>query len=161
MSGRIVQISVKGRTPGEQGLPKLPIPAARVDARGVEGDYNVYRAERKHGDPDMAVLLMALEELRALQAEGWPVMAGHIGENLTTDGVPYAAMQPGTRWRAGEVELEVSKPCEPCTNLYQLPYVGEARGPAFLKAIVGRRGWYARVLREGEVRAGDAFAPLS
>ena len=33
--------------------------------------------------------------------------------------------------------------------MYSLPYIGPARGPAFVRALVGRRGWYARVLAGG------------
>jgi len=47
--------------------------------------------------------------------------------------------------------LEVSKPCDPCTVLYTLPYVGLERGPAFLRTLQGRRGWFARVLHGGAV----------
>jgi MOSC domain-containing protein YiiM len=53
--------------------------------------------------------------------------------------------------RLGEVVLEVSKPCDPCTVLYTLPYVGPERGPAFLRTLQGRRGWFARVLQGGPV----------
>jgi MOSC domain-containing protein YiiM len=53
--------------------------------------------------------------------------------------------------RIGDVELEISKPCDPCTETYSLPYIGEARGPAFVRALVGRRGWYARVLTGGRL----------
>jgi MOSC domain-containing protein YiiM len=48
--------------------------------------------------------------------------------------------------------LEVTRPCDPCDELYTLSYVGTARGPAFLRTLAGRRGWYARVLTGGVVR---------
>jgi MOSC domain-containing protein YiiM len=47
----------------------------------------------------------------------------------------------------------VSKACDPCTILYNLPYVGVERGPEFLRVMQGRRGWYARVLQGGTVRS--------
>lgn len=159
--GRILQVSVKPRTPGEHGLPKRAVPEARVTVAGVDGDHNAYRARKKADDPAMALLLMPVETLRDLAAEGWPVAPGDVGENVTTEGVPYEAFQPGTRWRLGTVEAEVTKPCDPCTNLYALAFVGPSRGPAFLKATLGRRGWYARVLREGVMRTGDAVERLS
>jgi MOSC domain-containing protein YiiM len=83
------------------------------------------------------------------------VRPGDLGENVTTGGIPYDAFQPPKRVRVGGAILETTKPCTPCTNLYLLPYVGHAKGPAFLKATLGRRGWYARVLDEGTVRRGD------
>jgi len=54
------------------------------------------------------------------------------------------------------VVLEVSKACDPCKTLFTLPYVGKKRGPEFLRTMVGRRGWYARVVQGGIVRAGTA-----
>jgi len=103
----------------------------------------------------MAVLIVPLETLRELNGEGWPVQSGDLGENLTTEGISNDAFVPGRKFRVGETVVEVSKECTPCTNLYLLPYVGEARGPAFLEAMLGRRGWYARDLQEGRVRAHD------
>lgn len=159
--GRIHGVHVKPSTPGERGLPKRPVPSARVTTKGLEGDFNEYRTRKLGGDPDSAVLVVPLETLRGLEAEGWPVKPGHLGENLTTEGVPYEAFAPGSRWRVGSVEIQVSRPCDPCTNLYLLPYVGDAKGPAFVKTMMGRRGWYARVLREGVVRVGDAVARMA
>ncbi|HEV8359501.1 MAG TPA: MOSC domain-containing protein [Candidatus Thermoplasmatota archaeon] len=158
MQGRVARVHAKPRTPGEHGLPKQAVPEARVTLHGVEGDHNNWREAKKAGDPVYGLLLMTSEALAAIRADGWPVQPGDIGENLLIEGVPYDAMQPGTRWRAGEIEVEITKVCEPCSNLYALPYVGDAGGPAFLKAMLGRRGWYARVLRPGTVRPGDAFA---
>lgn len=103
----------------------------------------------------MALLIVPRETLADLVREGWPVRPGDLGENITTEGIPYATFRPGLRFRAGEVVFEVSKPCTPCDNLYLLPYVGPARGPEFLKVMLDRRGWYARVVREGRVRSGD------
>ncbi len=98
---------------------------------------------------------MPVEMIRSLNAEGWPIGEGDIGENVTTEGIPYSAFHPGDRFRVGEAVLEVSKPCVPCTNLYLLPYVGDEKGPGFLKTMLDRRGWYASVVREGRVRSGD------
>ena len=55
----------------------------------------------------------------------------------------------------GEAILQVSKPCVPCTNLYLLPYVGEKKGPGFIKTMIDRRGWYAAVVHPGRTRTGD------
>jgi MOSC domain-containing protein YiiM len=120
----------------------------------VQGDFNRWRSEEANGDPDQAVLLLSEEILSALRTEGWPVQAGELGENLTLADLPPDAFQPGARMRVGEVELEVSKPCDPCTVLFTLPYVGAERGPAFIRTLKGRRGWFARVVQGGTVRPG-------
>jgi MOSC domain-containing protein YiiM len=122
-----------------------------ITAEGVVGDYNRWRTEKANGDPDQAVLLLSEEILADLRAEGWPVQAGDLGENLLVAGLPPDALEPGTTVRLGDVVLQVSKACDPCTALYTLPYVGAERGPEFLRLMNGRRGWFARVLRGGTV----------
>lgn len=164
MAGRVYQISIKPETAGERGLPKKPVPSARVTYQGLEGDFNRYRHEKKGGDSDQALLILPLETLQQLNDEGWPVAPGDLGENITTVGIPYDSFAPGKRYRMGDVEIEVSKPCTACTNVYLLPYVGEEKGPAFLRTLthkeggnlVNRRGWYAKVLEEGSAARDDA-----
>ena len=95
---------------------------------------------------------MSEEILTDLRAEGWSVQPGDLGENLLVAGLPPDALEPGTTVRLGDVVLQVSKPCDPCTVLFTLPYVGADRGPQFLRIMLGRRGWFARVLHGGTVR---------
>lgn len=159
-AGRVLALHRKPEVAGEHGLPKPSVPEAFLSRTGVRGDFNRYRHEEKKDDLAMAVLVMPRETLSQLEGEGWPVRPGDLGENLTTQGVEYAAFAPGRRFRAGEAVLEVTKACTPCDNLYLLPYVGPARGPEFLRVMLERRGWYARVLEEGWVRAGDSLTFL-
>jgi MOSC domain-containing protein YiiM len=159
-NGRVFQINLKPETPGSRGLPKYPVPSVLITRSGVEGDHNVYRHEELGDDPDSAVLLMPLETLNALNDEGWPIKPGDIGENITTEGIPYDQFQPGRTFAVGGARVQISRACDPCANLYLLPYVGEEKGPAFLKTMLGRRGWYARVTGEGTVRTGDTITEL-
>jgi len=155
MAGTVHQVNAKPKTDTERGLPKKPVGFARVTSGGVVGDYNVYRHEERHDDPDSALLVFPIETIRDLNSEGWPVKPGDLGENLTTTGIPYSSFAVGKTFGAGGVRFQISRACDPCDNLYLLPYVGEAKGPEFLRAMLGRRGWYARVLQEGVVRPGD------
>lgn len=152
MQGRIVQLHLKPRQGRERGLPKRAVPELTITEHGVAGDFNRWRTEKANGDPDQAVLLIGEEILADLRAEGWPVQAGELGENLTLAEVPAGALKPGVRLHLGGVILELSKPCDPCTVLYSLPYVGVERGPAFIRTLQGRRGWFARVVHGGTVR---------
>ena len=161
MAGRVLQLNVKARTPGEPGLPKRPVPAAHIQVGGVEGDFNDWRTDHLPGDRQQAVLLLTTEVLARLREEGWPVAPGDLGENLTLSGVPEEALGVAARLTIGEVLLEITKPCDPCTRLYQLPYVGAERGPAFLRATAGRRGWYARVVQAGRLEQGAAVSVVS
>ncbi|MEC7760254.1 MAG: MOSC domain-containing protein [Candidatus Neomarinimicrobiota bacterium] len=156
MSASVIQISVKPDTPGEVGLPKMPVDQVWVKKEGLEGDYN--RARMKKGnDPDKAVMIISTDILDQLNQEGWPVKPGDVGENLTITNIDYKKIAAGQKYLIGEAEIEISFICEPCTNLYKLPYVGTQRGPEFMAAIMNRRGWYARVLKEGLVSVGNTF----
>ncbi|MEA2722450.1 MAG: hypothetical protein QOH59_221 [Gemmatimonadales bacterium] len=154
MRGRVVQLHLKPREGRARGIPKRPVAQLTITPNGVEGDFNRWRTEEANSDPDQAVLLLSEEILVALRGEGWGVQPGELGENLTLADLPPDALRPGVQVKVGGVVLEVSKACDPCTVLYTLPYVGKERGPEFLRTMVGRRGWYARVVQGGTVRAG-------
>jgi MOSC domain-containing protein YiiM len=109
---------------------------------------------RLSGDLDQALLLLTDEVLEQLRTEGWPVEPGDLGENVTLTGISEGCLGPGARLRFGEVLVEITIPCDPCTELYVLPYVGPGRGPAFIRTLAGRRGWYARVLHVGTIEVG-------
>jgi MOSC domain-containing protein YiiM len=157
MIARILGLHVKPQTPGEFGLPKQSVPKAKVSRLGMEGDYNSYRSRKLKGDPDQALLLFTMDCLNTLNREGWPVQPGDMGENITIDGVPESVLGPGIRLVAGTVIIEVTKACDPCDELFSLPYVGKNRGPEFLRTTAKRRGWYARVISGGELAAGGAL----
>jgi MOSC domain-containing protein YiiM len=159
--GTVRRLGAKPKIAGQRGLPKPEREEARFTFAGVEGDYNLYRQTEKAGAPEMAVLLVAEETLAELNREGWPVRPGDLGENVTTSGIPYAALAPPQRLRLGAVVVESTKPCVPCDNLYLLPYVGARRGPEFVRTLLHRRGWFARVVREGTVRRGDPIELVS
>jgi MOSC domain-containing protein YiiM len=151
MRGRIVQLNLKPKEGRARGLPKRAVSRLTITADGVQGDYNRWRTEKANGDPDQAVLLLSEEILADLRAEGWPVRPGDLGENLLVAGLSRDVLEPGTTVHLGDVVLQVSKACDPCTVLFTLPYVGAERGPQFLRIMHGRRGWYARVLHGGTV----------
>jgi len=161
MTGKIYQINVKQETAGQRGLPKQPVESAMVTYNGLDGDFNKWRHEKEHDDPGMALLIMSLEKIRELNKEGWPVQPGDIGENITTIGIPYEDFAPGKRYKLGEAEVQIYKKCDPCTNLYLLPYVGKEKGAGFIKTMLNRRGWYAKVTQEGRIRKGGTFDSLS
>ena len=160
MSPSIFQINIKPDTPGEVGLPKMPVESTIVTEWGLEGDYNRFRKKEKENDRDMAVMIISTDILNTLNNEGWPVKPGDLGENLTLANIDYASMVPGQQYKIGDVELEISIICNPCSNLYKLSYVGEEKGPQFIKTLINRRGWYARVLKTGQISTGDTVSLL-
>lgn len=160
MGGIIYQINLKPDTPGERGLPKLPVQSARVTFQGLEGDFNRYRHEKKRDNPDRAVLLHSLEFINYLAQGRFHLQPGHLGENITTKDIWYFSMLPGSIYRIGEAMIQITEACRPCTNLKFLPYVGDQRLSEFMRLLDRRRGWYAKVLQEGMVRKGDSIEEL-
>jgi MOSC domain-containing protein YiiM len=135
------------------GVPKIARSSAAVCAGGVEGDRQ--RDLRYHGGPTRAVCLYSLELIRALHAEGHAIDVGCIGENFTLTGVPWDKMVPGAKLEVGEVELELTSYAGPCNNLR--PYFSDGDFARVSQKV--HPGWsrlYARVLRGGTVRVGDA-----
>lgn len=158
MAPRLLRLSIKPEVPGEFGLPKRAVPELRIATDGAEGDYNNYRTRTLNGDLDQAILLLTDDVVQQLRTEGWPVEHGDLGENLTLGGVPEATLVPGTRVQVGSVMLEVTKPCDPCTELGSLGYVGRTRQAEFIRTTKGRRGWYARVLAPGAITIDSPVA---
>jgi len=153
-TAHIVQISV---SPG--GVPKWPVPSARVTALGLEGDAQ--RDLEHHGGPERALCIFSQERIQALQAEGHPITPGSIGENLTIEGIDWNAVMPGTYLRLGEdVVVQVTRYTSPCLNITasflhrDYSRVSQQRHP-------GDSRVYARVLREGSLTSGDPVQLLT
>jgi ferredoxin-NADP reductase/MOSC domain-containing protein YiiM len=82
---------------------------------------------------------------------------GQFGENFTVDGLPDNEVCIGDRYRIGDAEFEVTQPRVTC---YRVGIrMNEPRMPALLVAH-RRPGFYFRVLKEGEVGAGDDIAKI-
>jgi len=76
------------------------------------------------------------------------VAPGRARENITTRGIALSTLPLGQRLRAGEVLLEVTKPCEPCHQMEEIRQ-------GLQEAIRGRRGLLCRVVESGRIRRGD------
>ena len=151
----LFQINVKPETPNEVGLPKVSVKTTKVTANGLDGDYNRFRLNKKMNDPDMAVMIISMDILNDLNNEGWPVMPGDLGENLTLENIKYSSIHSGQKYQVGAAQIEISIICDPCTNLSALSYVKKEKVSEFIKTLMNRRGWYARVIKEGQVSSGD------
>jgi len=133
-------VSINGNS--QKQFRKLPRPEGRLVADfGLEGDRHAGRAERQ-------VSILNAETVTELAQAGMPVEPGVLGENITVEGVPVMQLPDGTRMRIGEAELEITGDRPACRELL------EVHANA-LKALVGRTGKMARVVRGGIVRPGD------
>ena len=176
-TGLVVRVAAKPR--GNASSPSSPgyttrkpalVGPARLEPSGVAGDYNHYRTRALGSTPDRAVSLLTtdvLESLAAEKARFWAAALepGDLGENLLVAGVPYAFFAVGARYEVGGATIEISEPVVPCANLCKLGFVNDAalkpaarvaRCKRFLERLGGVRGWYARVVRAGDVVVGDA-----
>jgi MOSC domain-containing protein YiiM len=121
---------------------KVPRAEGRLVADfGLEGD-------RHAGRPERQVSILNAETVRELAQAGMPVGPGVLGENITVEGVPVMQLRDGTRLRVGEAELEITGDRPACRELLEVHVDA-------LKALVGRTGKMARVVRGGIVRPGD------
>jgi MOSC domain-containing protein YiiM len=146
--GRIVQISVSPR-----GVPKTPVPQARVTRLGLEGDG--HRPVPYHGGPQRAVCLYAAEAIVGLQAEGHRIAPGTLGENVTVEGLPWHDVTPGRRLLLAEdVLLEVTGYTTPCRTIMRA-FKDGAYGRVSQSRYPGWSRVYARVVDEGVITTGD------
>jgi MOSC domain-containing protein YiiM len=101
--------------------------------------------------------------LTLLQAEHLPVIAALSGReslaasllrrNVVVSGLPVIALK-GRRFRIGEVLLEGTDPCDPCSRME------DALGPGGYNAMRGHGGLCARIVEGGRFQLGDALVPL-
>jgi MOSC domain-containing protein YiiM len=147
-SGSIHQINVSNG-----GVPKRPVPSARVEVGGVVGDHQADR--RHHGGPDQDLCLYSLEVIEALRAEGHPIEPGFAGENITIAGVDWSVMRPGRVLRLGDdLVALITDDAIPCSK-----NAGWFRERDFRRMSQeqhpGWSRWYARVLTPGDISVGD------
>jgi MOSC domain-containing protein YiiM len=135
------------------GMPKLPVPSARVTRDGVEGDWQKNR--KFHGGPDRAICLYSEELYAQMREQGVNASNGAFGENFTTRGLDLNQLAPTDRLGIGDTcVIEITAVRIPCNQLKKW----DSRMP---KLIVGRSGWMAKVVEPGEVRAGDPIELLN
>ena len=157
MTGIVVQVNVSGG-----GIPKRAIPEARVTNKGVDGD-----AWRRpfHGGRRKAILLITIEGIDELIAQGFQLYPGALGENVTTRGLDRRVLRIGQRLEAGGVEIELTSLRGPCATLdvygrgiQSAMYDARAAAGDPQSPRWGLSGFYAAVIRPGVVRPGDVIA---
>ena len=161
MTGRVVQINIS-----RGGLPKRAVSEGVLTSSGFEGDS--WAHPQIHGGPNQTVLMIASEAIDELRAKGYPVYAGALGENLTTEGLDRARWRAGQRYSVGEAVIELTKVRAPCSqlNIYG-PYIvneiydsqTKAGNPTTPRWALS--GFYARVVRPGLIFPGNVISLLS
>jgi MOSC domain-containing protein YiiM len=139
-----------------------------LDGLGVEGDVHQgetvkhrFRMRRDPTQPNLRQVHLVHAELHdELRERGFSIVAGQMGENVTTRGVDLLALPTGTLLHLGETAVvEVTGLRNPCVQLDHF-------SPGLMKAVLDRdeqgelvrkAGIMAVVVTGGEVRPGDAI----
>jgi len=135
------------------GIFKSPV-AGRVQMRSLNLDGDQQADLTVHGGRDKAVYAYPSEHYPFWKKElpGIDLPWGSLGENFTTEGLLESNVCLGDRFTIGTAEVVVTQPRNPCFKL-NLKFGREDMVKRFLASH--RSGFYLRVLREGEVGAGD------
>jgi molybdenum cofactor synthesis domain-containing protein len=130
-----------------KGTPKHTVDSINLlVAHGAEGDAHAGNWHRQ-------VSLLSWDKVEAFRARGAEVADGAFGENLLVKGIDFRALPIGTQLSVGKALMEITqigKECHSGCAIYQ--QMGDC--------IMPREGVFAKVLKEGEVRAGDSMTAL-
>ncbi|WP_309134964.1 MOSC domain-containing protein [Cellulomonas sp.] len=146
---------------GSQGVTAIDKRAVdgpvKVGPYGLRGDVQANR--KHHGGLEQAVYAYGQDDADFWAGElGRELHPGWFGENLRVAGLDPNAARVGERWHVGErVVLEVTGPRTPCATFARWVGGADERGWVKRFGAEGRLGAYLRVVRGGEVRAGDAI----
>ena len=108
---------------------------------GIEDDAHAGMWHRQ-------VSLLSFEKIEDFKARGADVTNGSFGENIIVEGFDLKNLPVGTRFRSGDVELEltqIGKECHAHCAIYH----------KMCDCIMPREGVFCRVLSGGRITPGD------
>ena len=127
----------------KKGTIKVPVPQIELNELGVANDAHAGNWHRQ-------VSLLADESVqRFTHAAGRKINYGEFAENITTKGLELVNTHPLDRLTIGDVELEITQIGKEChgTSCAIFKEVGNC--------VMPKEGIFARVLKNGTVKAGD------
>ncbi|MET3292329.1 UNVERIFIED_CONTAM: MOSC domain-containing protein YiiM [Brevibacillus sp. OAP136] len=139
-----------------------------VSGLGVEGDAHagatVKHRSRVAQDPTQPNLrqvhLIHAELLDGLQAAGFHVYAGQLGENVTTRGIDLLGLPAGARLYLGdEAVVEITGLRNPCPQIdnFQPGLLAEVLSRKEDGTLNRKAGIMGIVLASGDIRPGDSI----
>lgn len=142
--GKIVAVCLSNK----RGVPKKNVKKGTLkEGHGLIGDA--------HAGPGLRqVSLLAKESLREIRKRGLKLGCGGFGENLTTKDIELTSLLVGTRLKAGEAILEVTKigkECKKPCSIYK----------RWGNCILPSQGIFAKVLKGGIVEENDSIQVLN
>ncbi|WP_165060811.1 MOSC domain-containing protein [Adlercreutzia sp. ZJ154] len=128
-------------TSNVKGIQKSEVPTIELrDNWGVEGDAHAGLWHRQ-------VSLLSFEKIEEFKARGADVANGSFGENIIVEGFDLKNLPIGTRFRSGDVVLEltqIGKQCHAHCAIYHK--MGDC--------IMPREGVFCKVIHGGEIAVG-------
>jgi len=127
----------------KKGTVKKPVETIKLTDIGVVGDAHSGKWHRQ-------VSLLATESSAKFSEEaGRTIKYGEFAENITTEGLLLHECRPLDRFRNDNIELEVTQIGKKChgDNCSIFREVGNC--------VMPKEGIFARVIRNGELKAGD------
>ena len=125
-----------------KGIQKSEVGSVKLCADwGIEGDAHAGSWHRQ-------VSLLPYEKIEDFKARGADVSNGSFGENIIVEGFDLKSLPVGTRFRSGNVVLEltqIGKECHARCAIYHK--MGDC--------IMPREGVFCKVLQGGTIRSGD------
>ena len=156
MHGTIVSIHIADTKGGDL----RPLDSAElVKYCGIRGDRH-FAEDGSHADS--AVTLIESEQVDLFnELTGLTIAPHDTRRQIVTRGVPLNDLV-GVRFRVGEVELEGTELCEPCTYLARhlteaFSITGVSPGE-IVRGLAHRAGIRARILNDGTIRVGDVLS---
>ena len=149
------EITVGGGKTVRTSIWKNPVQGrVHVSTLNLDGDQQSDLSV--HGGVDKAVYLYPSEHYSYWRTQLLDVELpwGAFGENFTSDGVLEEQIRIGDRIRVGSAEFTVTQPRMPCYKL-GIRFNRRDMVKRFLQSK--RSGFYLAVIREGEVKKGDAI----
>jgi MOSC domain-containing protein YiiM len=165
LQGRVVAVNRSGT----HSMNKTSLDRIRLlEGLGVEGDAHAgktvkhrSRVARDPSQPNLRQVHLIQSELHdELNESGFEIVAGQMGENITTAGIDLLRLPTGTRLHIGEQALvELTGLRNPCAQL-------DGIQSGLMKAVLDRdaegklirkAGVMAIVISSGDVCPGDAI----
>lgn len=141
---KIVAVSISQK----KGEKKTNVAKARllID-HGLDQDAHA-------GEWHRQVSLLDMESVTRIRDKGLDVEPGNFAENITTQGIRLWELPVGTKMQLGsEVLVEVTQIGKECHNRCAIFHqVGDC--------VMPREGIFAKVVKEGTIRPGDAIQVL-
>lgn len=165
MSANVISVSRKAA----HDFSKPPCDVIHlIEGLGVEGDAHlgktVQHLSRIARDPSVLnvrqVHLMSSEFHDELNAAGFKVTSGDLGENITTRGLDLIGLPQGTQLHIGEaVIVEVTGLRNPCSQIedFQKGLLKASLGRDAQGNLIRKTGVMSTVVAGGNVRAGDTI----